>query len=712
MLGLGKFVVMASYGHIRDLAKEDMGVDIEHGFTPNYITIPDKQKRVKELIKASREADMVWLATDLDREGEAISWHIKEVLKLPAKKAKRITFNEITAGALERALRNPRAIDTHLFEAQQARRVLDRVIGFKLTQLLWKTFKSSMTLSAGRVQSAVLHLLVSKETDIAAFETEAYWHAHADFNLGDILEIKGANMYRDGETTMTRFNSAADVERFLHRIRSAAAKLRDVKLSKHTVKPDAPYTTSSMQQDASGKLSMSIARSMKVAQDLYEAGHITYMRTDSIHLSNEAVSEIREWVQETYGDVYNGAATTSTTVKGVKTQEAHEAIRPTKISKLHLDTMTKDHHNLYNLIWKRTVASRMASAIYQDIVSRVIMSDIPEYYFKGSVRYCQFDGFMRVWATEPDTSVGADTKAILASVKDAATTLKAVHIPNTWSVPPARYNESALVRTMESEGIGRPSTYASILAKLYEKNYVEVQNVEGPRMNYKHYEWKSKASAKTKAASASNPWTVKEETKPMFMERSKLLPSVTGRDIDNFLSTAFPKVVSSDFTADMESELDRIASGENDYKTMMQHAYDTFMEFYGKIILPKRGEKASVKSTENVFSINGVDYIVRVARYGPVVQVPGGEKPSYINLKPYLKMRKMALEDITEKDIALLVSLPRALAKDITLHYGQYGFYAVKDGANQKIFPQWIDGILSGDTDGLVESIRKYAAKA
>ena len=698
-LGLGEFKVLASYGHVRDLAKEDMGVDVEHGFSPVYVVIADKEKRLKELRDASKEAKCVWLATDLDREGEAISWHIKDALKLAASKTKRVTFNEITSAALEKAMRNPRAIDMAMVDAQQARRVLDRLIGFKLTQLLWKTFTSSTTLSAGRVQSAVLDILVAKEDEIAAFTTGAYWQVHGDFVVGATrMRLENAHLYSAEGGAMTRFEDEAGVKAFLKGL-SGKPQFLDAKLAKHTVKPELPYTTSSMQQDAHGKLGMSIARSMKVAQELYEHGLITYMRTDSHHLSEECVGAVRAWIEAQLGTEYLGDGTQKKAQPGAAAaQEAHEAIRPTDVGtrELVLKTgITADHQKLYGLIWRRTVESQMAAAVYYDTVIRVSLSG---HLFKGSIRSCVFDGFT---AGGGEAATAMTTHAALKqaiAALDAATpvALEAIHAPNTWSVPPARYNESAIVRTMEKDGIGRPSTYASILAKLYEKQYVEVRTIEGPAVTYRHY-----------TCSAGFKVTCKEETKAWYSERSKIVPTPTGKDVASFLRTAFPLVVSKAFSAKMEASLDKIAEGDATYESTMREAYGAFMESYDRVVLPKRGEKAAVQSTNKVIVVDGVEYGVRVARYGPVIELP---ESKFINLKPYLKMRRMALEEVGAADVALLTGLPRRIGtiarKAVQLHYGPYGFYTQHAEVNRKVYPQWVDAIMEGETDGLVDAVK------
>jgi DNA topoisomerase I len=697
-LGLGEFVIVASYGHFRDLDKKTLSINT-NTFEPKYSTMPDKQKLVKDLVLKANKASCIWLASDLDREGEAIAWHVKSVLGLKESQYKRITFNEITKSALESALMHPRKIDMNMVDAQKGRRLVDRIVGYKLTELLWKVFKSSSLLSAGRVQSAVLHIILEKEKAICSFIPTSYWHVHGDFALrqtatGTSLDMLDAKLYSIDDNKVVKFNSAADIKAFMTRVTPDGYTLHHVALSKATTRPDRPYITSTLQQDAYQKCGMGIQRTMKIAQDLYEAGLITYMRTDSYHLSEDFMGKLGAFIKETYGVPYFHPHTTSKKAKN--SQEAHEAIRPTRLGDYPLTKMTKEHQKLYAMIWRRTVASQMAAAEYEELHIDVACTFAPKYFFRGKWRQLVFDGFLKIYTDDADEDNRSPRRLDLARLlkqldaggkKHIAATAKLVRAVNTWAVPPSRFNESSLVKKMDTDGIGRPSTYGTILKKLFDKHYVEKRDIEGGLRQYVHYEW-SATKGRVKEISEEKPW---------FNERSVVIPTAIGQQVDAFLSQAFPLMVNVDFTAALEADLDRIASGETPYLASMKTFYARFMESLSKVALPGRGDKKTLQqATVEPITVNGVEYIVRGARYGPVIEykdTPNANKSSYINLSPFLKATKKGMEDITEEDVKFLTSLPVTLTKEVSIKYGSYGLYITDGTKNKTIYPNMIDDV-------------------
>lgn len=726
-LGLGTFEVVASYGHIRDLQKKNMGVDIEHGFEPAYQVISDKHNVIQTLQQKAAKAQTIWLASDLDREGEGIAWHVRELLLQvrgrTAANFKRITFHEITKPALEEALRHPRQLNMDLVDAQKARRVLDRIVGFKLTQLLWKVFTANTLLTAGRVQSVVLDLIVAREDAVAAFKTEAYWHGEGSFSialkgLSKPIVVEEAGLYDKKQNKMARFDSEAAVKTWLSKLGADSFSVDEASISELTQKPEKPYITSTLQQDAYSKAGLSIQRCMRVAQDLYEAGHITYMRTDSYHLSEGIVGAIKEYVTGAYGQEYiaSGAKAAKEPKAAKNAQEAHEAIRPTHIDVPALTTMSKEHQRLYELIWKRTVASVMAPAVFQELTLDIAIEGHKQHVFKGKFKNRIFPGFQVLYDDTTNNAVKKgkaaaaaplDFEDILDKVQEESTVVATqIQVKQTWSVPPARYNESAIVKQMEKDGIGRPSTYGAILQKLYERQYIETRDIEGPQKDYHHFTW-----TPTKGTTPQN------ERRAWFSEKGKLCPTAIGTQINTFLRQSFPLVMNVQYTADMESKLDRMAQGQEPYLKVMTQFYKPFMEHYDNVKLPKDKEsKQELEGARRELKVDGTTYIIRYSRFGPVIEYDAPDQAAcaakkkaptkkkttgeaaavckeFISLKPFMQTYRKPMEEVSAEDIKFLRSFPQGIGKGVQAMYGPYGFYlsnGVKE-KNRKLYPKLLE---------------------
>jgi DNA topoisomerase-1 len=700
------FTVLASYGHIRDLEKGRIAVN-ETTFEPNYSIIPEKSKQITAIKEAASQAEMVWLASDLDREGEAIAWHIRAVIgkSVPDKKIKRITFNEITQSAIAKALENPRSIDQALVDAQKGRRVLDRIVGFKLTELLWKVFtRGSVVLSAGRVQSVVLDLLLQRENEICSFETESYWHVHGDFTL----TVKGKKVPLNTTLvdktlgTHARFSSETEVSSFFdHLKKNPDFALTEGKLSKVKSSPDKPFVTSTLQQEAFSKLGFGVQRTMKVAQELYEKGLITYMRTDDARLSEDFMTGLQKYITTQYGLDYFQNRNASKK-KQQHSQEAHEAIRPTDLSVSELSgNETSDQKRLYSLIWKRTVASQMASAVYDELTLQ-IDSDFDETKtFVGKVKKLVFQGYLIVWnlqsSSEDTTTTTVDIASVLKTLEageEIPVIPNEISAKNTWSVPPSRYNESSVVKKMEQEGIGRPSTYGAILAKLFERNYIETKNIEGGERTYKDYSWNRKKV------------TVKEYQREWFHENSKIVPTAVGAQVNEFLRNTVPGIINAKFTSEMENNLDRIAHGKLEYRKMMSEFYQPFIKTLSSVDTTK--EKKKLQTVEGqTYTVNSKEYTVRQARFGAVIEYTEAETKKYISLKPYLKVSKKGLSDIDEKDIAFIVSLPKVLkvinGHPLELLYGSYGFYLKHGSQTRSLYAKQVKQVRDNEIQSLID---------
>lgn len=679
----GKFEVVASSGHLRDLVKNkpgtDSGIDTKN-WIAHYEKIPGKSKVIDSLGEKIKSSDVVWLASDLDREGEAIAWHLKEMFRL--KKYKRISFNEITESALKDAIINPRDIDYHLVDAQQGRRILDRLIGFKLTQLLWKNFKSTELMTAGRVQSVLLSMICDIERQALEFQTTPYFTLISDFLIGKISINECRLCSKTGG--IVQFESEKKVLEFSKKLIKTKFTFNDAKIIVRSESPPPPFITSTLQQEAYNKLGFSSKHTMKIAQELYESGKITYMRTDSTLLSNEAKDKLKDYIKSNYKTSFVDRSTKS---KAKNAQEAHEAIRPAKIlshSQIEKSSMTKDQRKLYELIFKRAVASLMKPALFEELNVEINHSIDNSTLFLGKASALIEPGYKEVY--EHQNSKGL--KSVLESIKKQNESPKAVSAiaKTTWKTPPSRLNEPKVIKLLEKEGIGRPSTYSSILAKLFERQFIEKRNIEGEHKLYIEFEMDFKSK------------NIKKSTKsrPYFEERSVITPTEVGVKVNDFLIKRFPGIINPKFTALMETDLDSIASGLKNLKNVMSKFYEPFMVEYLKH--SKVSKKIVADETKPiVFNIKGKEYIVRNAKYGPVIQ----EGNNFISLKQYLLDTKKTITDIKERDIKMLTSLPVDIGDGVSLNYGRYGFYLSNGTKNRKIFKNEIELVFTGDHNTL-----------
>ncbi len=668
---LGKdFIVKSSYGHIRDLAKTDMGVEIDNGFKPIYEVSQDKKKVVKELKSLMKKHKEVWLATDEDREGEAISWHLCEVLGLDPIATKRIVFREITKAAIQSAVKKPRTVDLHLVDAQQARRILDRLVGFELSQLLWKKVKGG--LSAGRVQSVTVRLVAERERDIQNFESDSFYRIYAYFDL----ELKDG-----GKTTLKaecpdRLDKLEEARSFLERSSKSDFTISDIKVKPTKRRPAAPFTTSTLQQDASRKLYFSVQRTMSVAQKLYEKGLITYMRTDSTNLSNAAISSIEQLVKADYGDKYSKIRRYKGKSKGA--QEAHEAIRPTNVGTTSISG-DRDAQRLYDLIWKRTVASQMADAELEKTTVSIDISEIPEHVLQAKGEVLVFDGFMKVYMESSDDDDDDDSKSksgktILPPLKvGQRLELTRMESPERFTRPPARYTEASLVKQLEQLGIGRPSTYSPTISKIMDpkRGYVTKESREGEERSYNYLSLERGQIEEVKKTEISGATS------------NRLYCNDIGMVVTDFLSEHFQGIMDYSFTADIEEQFDIIAEGDLDWKKMLDKFYSAFHDR-----VEKTTDEASRFSGERILGNDpksGKTLLVRMAKYGPVAQIGApdeldeGEKPQYANLR-----KGQSIETITPEEALDLFALPKTIGQykeeDVVVNIGRYGPYVRFDG--------------------------------
>ena len=658
---LGKdFKVMSSYGHIRDLKKKDLGIDLENNYTPIYEIPSDKKKVVDELKKAAKEADLVWLASDEDREGEAISWHLYKTLKLEENKTKRIAFHEITKDAILNAIENPRTIDINLVDAQQARRVLDRIVGFELSPVLWRKVKPA--LSAGRVQSVAVRLIVEREREIQQFKTEASYRVIAIFTKED-----NGSQYEIKTELSKRLKTKQEALNLLEKLKEASFKVEDVETRPMKKSPAAPFTTSTLQQEASRKLGFPVSLTMMVAQKLYESGKITYMRTDSVNLSSLAINTTKNEIESEYGKQYSKVRQFSTKSKGA--QEAHEAIRPTYINE-HSISGTAQEKKLYDLIWKRTIASQMADAELEKTTVTVSISNEKNMKFSAVGEVIKFDGFLHVYLEGTDDEIIDNETSLLPPVKvQDALQMKEATATERFTQRPSRYSEASLVRKLEELGIGRPSTYAPTISTIQNREYVEKSNIEGTERQYNILSLKKEKI------------TDVQKTEITGTDKGKLIPTDTGVVVNDFLIEYFPGILDYNFTANIEKEFDQIAEGEENWTKLI----DKFYKVFHPIVESATNTQTDHKVGERILGVDpksGRQVSVKIGRFGPMVQIgvqEEEEKPQFAGLQ-----KTQSITTITLEEALKLFELPRSVGefegKDVSVGTGRFGPYIKHNG--------------------------------
>lgn len=650
---LGKdYKVMSSYGHIRDLRKKDLSLDKENSFSPIYEIPDDKKELVKTLKKAAKEAETVWLASDEDREGEAIAWHLYEVLGLKPENTRRIVFHEITKDAILHAIDNPRSIDLNLVDAQQARRVLDRLVGFELSPVLWKKIKPA--LSAGRVQSVAVRLIVERENEIKNFTPETYFRITASFKTSDGHSVRAE--------LPSRFPSEEQARDFLTKCLDSDFSVKSVSVKPIKKSPAPPFTTSTLQQEASRKLGFSVSQTMMVAQRLYEAGHITYMRTDSLNLSSLAIATISAEISDTIGAEYLHIRKYHTHSKGA--QEAHEAIRPTYVNRHTIDG-TAQEKKLYNLIWKRTVASQMSDAIIEKTTVEIQPSKSDK-HFTASGEVIKFDGFLKVYIEGNDDTTDDSSEGVLLPVMSPGDILSRENVTATMRLTqlPPRYTEASLVKKMEELGIGRPSTYAPTISTIQQREYIEKGERPGEARDFTVLTLKGDTITET------------IRTENVGSEKGKLIPTDTGTVVNDFLTKYFPGILDYNFTARVEEQFDRIAEGEERWNDEISHFYDVFHPDVVKANEMRLEHKVGEREL-GIDPASGQPVSVKIGRFGPVVQIgtaDGDEKPRFASLR-----KEQSVFDITLEEALKLFELPRSLGefegKDVTVAIGRFGPY-------------------------------------
>ena len=655
---LGKdFVVVSSYGHIRDLEKKNKGIKIDNGFEPVYKIPAEKKQVVKELKNLAKQAETIWLATDEDREGEAIAWHLKEALELPPEKIKRIVFHEITKPAIQKAIENPRGIDDNLVNAQQARRILDRLVGFELSPILWRKVKPK--LSAGRVQSIAVRLIVEREREIMNFKPEAQYRVTGIFRKS---ETEGNQTLIKAELNK-KFKTKEEAIEFLKACADSKFTVTSVEKTPAKRTPPPPFTTSTLQQEAARKLNFSVARTMLIAQKLYEAGKITYMRTDSVNLSDLAIASAKEKIVNSFGEEYSKSRRYKTKTKGA--QEAHEAIRPTDFSKENISG-GKDEKALYQLIWKRAIASQMSDAELERTTVKISVEGRPELFVaKGEV--IKFDGYLKVYIESKEEANGdGEAEGLIPEVKrNEQLSAREIKATERFSRPPARYTEASLVKKLEELGIGRPSTYAPIINTIQKRGYVYKGTDSGKEREYSVLVLNDNGEIKEK-----------KEKEVFGSEKGKLLPADIAMLVNDFLKEQFPEIMDYEFTANVEEELDEIAQGEIQWQGMLDEFYKPFHNKVETTI--EKTERVSGERVLGVDSKTGKTLAVRMARFGPVAQLYDpenpDEKPQYAGLKPGQR-----LETITFEEAMALFDLPRELGEfegeKVTVSIGRFGPY-------------------------------------
>ena len=664
---LGKdFVVKSSFGHIRDLPSKDMSIDIENDFQPKYVVSEDKGKIVSELKKEVQKADMVWLASDEDREGEAIAWHLKETLGLEPEKTKRIVFNEITKNAILNAVENPRDIDINLVNAQQARRVLDRIVGYEISPVLWKKVKPA--LSAGRVQSVAVRLIVEKETEIQNFKQHTLYKVKAAFLSNERKHIF--------TTLDKKFETKEETLKFLNDCKEAIFSVEAIETKPSKTSPSAPFTTSTLQQEASKRLGMSVSRTMSVAQNLYEEGYITYMRTDSVNLSDLALAQAKEVILSEYGDSYLKIRKYANKIKGA--QEAHEAIRPTDLSRKEI-IAEPAAQRLYDLIRKRTLASQMADAKLEKTNITIAISNREEKHIANG-EVVLFDGFMKVYAPnrEEDSTEEKESTSILPRVNQGEV-LEHLYskAQESHSTPPARYNEAMLVKKLEDLGIGRPSTYAPTITTIQKREYVNKQDNPAQQREI------------VVLFLENGNINEQQEQENFGSEKGKLHPTDIGTIVNNFLVEHFTDIIDYNFTAQVEKQFDKIAQGDESWQDMMKEFYTPF---HKEVEATKESKKESGERLLGIDNASGKNVYAKIGRFGAMIQIgeiSDEEKPRFASLKKTQSINTITLEEALD-----LFRLPRIVGilneHEIVANNGRFGAYISYNAKNYTL-PKGID---------------------
>ncbi len=659
---IGKFLgpdytVTSSYGHIRDLKKKNFGIDMANGFEPEYEIPDDKKALVADLRKKAKEAEMVWLASDEDREGEAIAWHLFEVLGLKAETTRRIVFHEITKDAILNAIKNPRHIDLNLVDAQQARRVLDRIVGFELSPVLWKKIKPA--LSAGRVQSVVVRLIMEREHEIKNFRPEQFYRVNARFATADGTAVGAELSKRLADDAQAR-ELLADCSGTTFKV--AAVNVRPLKKS-----PAPPFTTSTLQQEAARKLGFTVSQTMMVAQRLYEAGHITYMRTDSLNLSQLALNALAKEIRGNLGEQYLHTRQYHTHSKGA--QEAHEAIRPTYVDKQTIEG-TAQEKRLYSLIWKRTLASQMADAEIEKTTVEILPASRQE-HFTATGEVVRFDGFLKVYLESTDDETDEQTSGILPAMHEGETlSLTEMTATQRFTQQPPRYSEGSLVKKLEELGIGRPSTYATFISTILQREYVERGEKEGTPREYEiltvHPDGKISRSTRTETVGS---------------ERGKLVPTDIGEVVNEYLTENFPDILDYNFTAQTEERFDDIARGKLGWHQEIQTFYDDFHPGVDRA-LNTRTEHRVGERILGTDPATGRPVSVKIGRFGPMIQLgdgEGDEKPQFASL-----LKGQSVSTITLEEALKLFEFPRLIGsfedQDVTVAIGRFGPYVKHAG--------------------------------
>ena len=669
---LGKnYLVKSSFGHIRDLEKKDLGIDLKKDYLPKYVVSEDKKKVVTELKKLAKDAQVVWLASDEDREGEAIAWHLYEVLGLKKENTQRIVFNEITKEAILKAIKNPRAIDLNLVNAQQARRVLDRIVGFEISPILWRKVKPS--LSAGRVQSVAVRLIVEREREIQVFKSTSSFKVNANFLITD---PKKANLLAELENRLIDRQSTLD---FLKKCQNAKYKIADIVTKPSKKSPAPPFTTSTLQQEASRKLGFSVAQTMTIAQKLYEAGKITYMRTDSVNLSETAINMAKEVIVKEFGEKFSNPRQYKTKSKGA--QEAHEAIRPTYMDNTDIDGSSAEKR-LYDLIWKRAVASQMSDASLEKTTVTINISTASE-KFIASGEVLKFEGFLKVYIESTDEESEENSEKLLPPLNvGQLLDLNFIKATERFTYHPPRYTEASLVKKMEELGIGRPSTYAPTISTIQQRGYVVKEDREGVERQYQEVVLKNNQISEQK---------LKEIT---GAEKAKLFPSDIGIIVNDFLINHFNDIFDFNFTANVEKEFDEIALGSLGWTKMIDKFYHPF---HKKVqVTTETSERSVGEKILGKDPVSGKPISVRIGRFGPMVQIGEAtdeEKPKFAGL-----LKGQSIDTITLDEALDLFKLPRVVGsfenKEVTAGVGRFGPYLKHDNKFYSIKPT-VDNVLT-----------------